>query len=321
MNNLTKKLGEVYDPFGAIIAYKSNVDTSYYLEFRKIKNGEFQSAKPLTQNEIGNLLENVRRSSKQIVRGLHGKIPSNLLYCSTDVVNVKLVWYRPPEKRRLFFKQSLNMPNGEIYVPGMIYYVYDQSLFVYAYKGKKPEKLIGRIIELCTNEGDLVLDFFAGSGTTGGAAMKMGRQFILVDQMDYTETTTRQRLINTINGDSHGISKTYNWQGGGSFVYCKLAELNEKFITRIEKCNTCEESVAILEEILNTGYVNDNADFREIHKSMDEFKLLPLDDQKALMCKLVDKNMLYVNLSDMEDSEFDITDEEKNFNRSFYKQK
>ena len=139
MNNLTKKLGEVYNPFGAIIAYKSNVDTSYYLEFRKIKNGEFQSAKPLTQNEIGNLLENVRRSSKQIVRGLHGKIPSNLLYCSTDVVNVKLVWYRPPEKRRLFFKQSLDMPNGEIYVPGMIYYVYDKSLFVYAYKGKKPE--------------------------------------------------------------------------------------------------------------------------------------------------------------------------------------
>jgi adenine-specific DNA-methyltransferase len=188
-------------------------------------------------------------------------------------------------------------------------------------KGKKPEKLIGRIIELCTNEGDLVLDFFAGSGTTGGAAMKMGRQFILVDQMDYTETTTRQRIINTINGDSHGISKTYNWQGGGSVIYCKLAELNEKYITQIEKCNTCEESVAILEEILNTGYVNDNADFREIHKSMDEFKLLSLDDQKALICKLVDKNMLFVNLSDMEDSEFDITDEERNFNRSFYKQK
>ena len=188
-------------------------------------------------------------------------------------------------------------------------------------KGKKPEKLIGRIIELCTNEGDLVLDFFAGSGTTGGAAMKMGRQFILVDQMDYTETTTRQRIINTINGDSHGISKTYNWQGGGSVVYCKLAELNEKYITQIEKCNTCEESVAILEEILNTGYVNDNADFREIHKSMDEFRNLSLDDQKTLMCKLVDKNMLYVNLSDMEDSEFGITNEEKEFNRSFFKQK
>lgn len=188
-------------------------------------------------------------------------------------------------------------------------------------KGKKPEKLLGRIMELCTNEGDLVLDFFAGSGTTGGAAMKMGRQFILVDQMDYTETTTRQRLINTINGDSHGISKTYNWQGGGSFVYCKLAELNEKFITRIEKCNTCEESVAILDRILNTGYVNDNADFREIHKSMDEFRNLSLDDQKTLMCKLVDKNMLYVNLSDMEDSEFGITNEEKEFNRSFFKQK
>ena len=188
-------------------------------------------------------------------------------------------------------------------------------------KGKKPEKLLGRIMELCTNEGDLVLDFFAGSGTTGGAALKMGRQFILVDQMDYTETTTRQRLINTINGDSHGISKTYNWQGGGSFVYCKLAELNEKFMTQIENCDTCEESVAILENILETGYVNDNADFREINKSIDEFKSLSLDEQKELMCKLVDKNMLYVNLSDIEDSEFSISDNDKAFNRSFYKQK
>ncbi len=187
-------------------------------------------------------------------------------------------------------------------------------------KGKKPEKLLGRIMELCTNEGDLVLDFFAGSGTTGGAAMKMGRQFILVDQMDYTETTTRQRLINTINGDSHGISKTYNWQGGGSFVYCKLAELNEKFMTQIENCETCEECVAILESILETGYVNDNADFREINKSIDEFKLLSLDEQKELMCKLVDKNMLYVNLSDIEDSEFAISENDKTFNRSFYKQ-
>jgi len=188
-------------------------------------------------------------------------------------------------------------------------------------KGKKPEKLLGRIMELCTNEGDLVLDFFAGSGTTGGAALKMGRQFILVDQMDYTETTTRQRLINTINGDSHGISKTYNWQGGGSFVFCKLAELNEKFMTQIENCETCEECVAILESILETGYVNDNADFREINKSIDEFKSLSLDEQKELMCKLVDKNMLYVNLSDIEDSEFAISENDKSFNRSFYKQK
>lgn len=188
-------------------------------------------------------------------------------------------------------------------------------------KGKKPEKLLGRIMELCTNEGDLVLDFFAGSGTTGGAALKMGRQFILVDQMDYTETTTRQRLINTINGDSHGISKTYNWQGGGSFVYCKLAELNEKFVTQIENCETCEECVAVLENILETGYVNDNADFREINKSIDEFRSLSLDEQKELMCKLVDKNMLYVNLSDIEDSEYAISENDKAFNRSFYKQK
>ena len=87
-------------------------------------------------------------------------------------------------------------------------------------KGKKPEKLIARILELCTDEGDLVIDFFAGSGTTGAVAMKMHRRFILCEQMDYIETITRQRIINTMMGDTRGVSVNYGWQGGGSFVYC-----------------------------------------------------------------------------------------------------
>lgn len=93
-------------------------------------------------------------------------------------------------------------------------------------KGKKPEKLISRILELCTNEGDLVLDFFAGSGTTGAVAMKMNRKFILCEQMDYIQDITCQRLIQTIMHDSRGISSEVNWQGGGSFVYCELANAN-----------------------------------------------------------------------------------------------
>ena len=189
-------------------------------------------------------------------------------------------------------------------------------------KGKKPEKLLGRLMELCTNEGDLVLDFFAGSGTTGGAAMKMGRQFILVDQMDYTETITRQRLINTINGDSHGISTTYGWKGGkGSFVYCELAMLNQKFVQQIEASQTTADRRSILKAILETGFVSETVDLRVVRDSLDDFEALQDEEQKDLLMALLDKNMLYVNLSDMADEEYAVSDTDKAFNRSFYKLK
>ncbi len=84
---------------------------------------------------------------------------------------------------------------------------------------KKPLKLLYRIIDMTTNEGDIVLDFFAGSGTTAHACMQMNRRWIAVEQMDYIEDITKERLKKVINGEQGGISKDVSWQGGGEFVY------------------------------------------------------------------------------------------------------
>jgi adenine-specific DNA-methyltransferase len=73
--------------------------------------------------------------------------------------------------------------------------------------GKKPEKLLERIIYMATEPGDLVLDFFMGTGTTCAVAHKMGRQYIGVEQLDYGENSAVVRLKNVINGDPTGISK------------------------------------------------------------------------------------------------------------------
>ncbi|MFM7468351.1 MAG: site-specific DNA-methyltransferase [Vampirovibrionales bacterium] len=90
--------------------------------------------------------------------------------------------------------------------------------------GKKPEALIKRIIGMCTNTGDLVLDSFAGSGTTGAVAHKMGRRWIMVELGEHCHTHIIPRLKKVIDGtDQGGISKTVNWQGGGGFRYYKLA--------------------------------------------------------------------------------------------------
>lgn len=88
----------------------------------------------------------------------------------------------------------------------------------------KPEKLIKRILDLATSPGDLVLDSFAGSGTTGAVAHKMGRRWIMVELGDHCETHIVPRLKKVIDGeDPGGITKAVEWQGGGGYRYYRLA--------------------------------------------------------------------------------------------------
>ena len=101
----------------------------------------------------------------------------------------------------------------------------------------KPEKLLERIIHLATNRGDLVLDSFAGSGTTGAVAHKMGRRWIMVELGEHCHTHIIPRLQKVIDGeDQGGISKAVNWQGGGGFRYFRLAPtliVNDKWGNQI----------------------------------------------------------------------------------------
>ncbi|MEO9298774.1 site-specific DNA-methyltransferase [Devosia alba] len=88
----------------------------------------------------------------------------------------------------------------------------------------KPERLLQRIVTLATNPGDLVLDSFAGSGTTGAVAHKMGRRWIMVEIGDHAQTHIVPRLRKVIDGlDAGGVTAATNWQGGGGFRFCRLA--------------------------------------------------------------------------------------------------
>lgn len=101
----------------------------------------------------------------------------------------------------------------------------------------KPEQLIERILQIATNPGDLVLDSFAGSGTTGAVAHKMGRRWIMVELGEHCHTHIIPRLQKVIDGeDQGGISKAVNWQGGGGFRYFRLAPtliINDKWGNQI----------------------------------------------------------------------------------------
>ena len=93
-----------------------------------------------------------------------------------------------------------------------------------AFDTPKPERLMKRVLEIATNPGDLVLDSFAGSGTTGAVAHKMGRRWIMVELGEHCHTHIIPRLKKVIDGeDNGGISEAVEWQGGGGFRYYKLA--------------------------------------------------------------------------------------------------
>ena len=183
---------------------------------------------------------------------------------------------------------------------------------------KKPESLIKRIIQISTQENDIVLDFFAGSGTTAAVAMKMNRQFIAIEQMDYIETITKERLKNVIEGEQGGVSRALDWQDGGEFVYFELKKHNELFKEKILKAKNKKEMLEIFKEIDKNAFLNYKVDMKKFSKNINEFEALSLEEQKRILDEFLDKNQLYVNLSSINDADFEISDDEKEVSASFY---
>ena len=183
----------------------------------------------------------------------------------------------------------------------------------------KPENLVKAIIDVATEEGDIVLDFHLGSGTTAAVAHKMNRRYIGVEQMDYIETISVERLKRVIDGEQGGISTTVNWQGGGSFIYCELAKCNQIFIDELAQATTDSEVVTLLEKVLKTGFISSKIAPKNIDPSAADFAELSLDNKKRFIIELLDMNMLYVNLSDIDDADYAISEADKAFTRSFYR--
>ncbi len=184
------------------------------------------------------------------------------------------------------------------------------------FKGQKPESLIQRILEVSTNENDLVLDFFAGSGTTCAVAHKMKRRYIGIEQMDYIETITKERLKKVIEGEQGGISKKCDFKGGGSFVYAELKEVNSGIKKQILNAKSADECLKIF-NALNARFLKrtDNK-MDEIHS--EEFQKLDLNEQKRICCASLDSNEDYLNLGDIDEDAWEIDEITKKYNEIFY---
>ncbi|WP_193076122.1 site-specific DNA-methyltransferase [Pseudomonas sp. FME51] len=193
--------------------------------------------------------------------------------------------------------------------------------------GQKTEKLMQRIISLASKENDIVLDFHLGSGTSAAVAHKMGRRYIGIEQMDYINEITVPRLQKVIAGEQSGISKDVNWQGGGSFVYAELMELNAYFVHEIQKAQSNEELEKLFAVMKTEAHLNYQVALENVLSAEYEmdgiprkvaFSELELHEQKQLLIEILDKNQLYVNASEIDDSDLNISESDKTFTRSFY---
>ncbi len=198
------------------------------------------------------------------------------------------------------------------------------------FTNSKPESIVAFFVRAMTEEREIVMDFFVGSGTTAAVAHKMNRQYIAVDQMDYIETETIKRMSKVINGEQGGISKSVGWKPQtpeltdgdkythNSFVYCELAQANQQLVDEIMEATQSAQLQKIWSVLQEKGFLSYKVTPKMINEHAEEFADLSLDDQKRFLIECLDKNMLYIPFADMDDSAFTLSENDKLLTRQFY---
>ena len=168
-------------------------------------------------------------------------------------------------------------------------------------------------LKIMTSDDDIVLDFFAGSGTTAHAALELNkddggnRQFILCEQLDYMDDVTIERIKRVLENNEQGM-----------FTYCELMSWNEKFIKRIQAAQDKAELQAIWEEMQERAFLSYRLAPTQFDEHAADFAALSIENQKRFLMEVLDKNQLYVNLCEMDDETYGVSEADKRLNKLFY---
>lgn len=194
----------------------------------------------------------------------------------------------------------------------------------------KSEFLIQRLIEIASAEGDIVLDFHLGSGTTASVAHKMNRRYVGVEQMDYIQDIIAKRLQMVIEGEQGGCSKSVGWKpqtpeltdgdkyAHNSFVYCELAQANQQLVEEIMAATEPFKLQEMWQQLQEKGFLSYKVSPKMFNEHAEDFNDLSLDDQKRFLIECLDKNMLYIPFADIDDTHFTLTENDKLLTRQFY---
>lgn len=174
--------------------------------------------------------------------------------------------------------------------------------------------LMKDIISVLTERDDVILDFHSGSGTTAHSVLelnkeeKSNRKFIAIEQMDYIKTVTKERILKYMSDNE-------------SLIYMELMTNNQSYIDTITESTTSSQLIEIKNELRNSNFIRYEVKDENLFDENNQFDTLSVDEQKEILIKILDKNHLYVNYSEMDDTQFEISDEVKKFNREFYEVK
>ena len=184
-------------------------------------------------------------------------------------------------------------------------------------------------LKIMTSDDDVIMDFFAGSGTTAHAVFELNkedggnRQFILVEQMDSIETVILPRLQKVIKANQRNEDLFKESKYKQEFLYLELKKYNEAYMDKIQAAESSEELIALWENIALNSFLNYYVNPETPADAVEDFKAIGktengLNKQKKLLAERLDKNQLYVHLSEIDDEEFDVNENDKTLNRSFY---
>jgi adenine-specific DNA-methyltransferase len=170
-------------------------------------------------------------------------------------------------------------------------------------------------IKIMYSKNDIILDFFGGSGTTAHAVIEANneqgynRKFILCEQLDEHIEVIQKRMQALF--EKENLFTT-------SFVYCELSKCNQKYIDEALAAKTDKALTELLKRVIKTDFISYKVSPAAINENADNFEELTIEEKKQLIIELLDKNMLYVNLCDINDEDFAISEADKNFTNSFY---
>jgi adenine-specific DNA-methyltransferase len=190
------------------------------------------------------------------------------------------------------------VPNCKFDFPKSIYNVYDA---LYAVVGNDKDAI--------------VLDFFGGSGTTAHAVLMLNqedkgtRKFIICEQMHYVEEVTRERIRKVTENDKNG-----------SFIYAELAKANQSFVDKIQDSKNTKELSKVWEEMKKTAFLSYKVQPKDIDATKKDFESLAFEDQQRFLISVLDKNLLYVPYSEIDDKTYKVSKQDKELNSKFYGQ-
>ena len=214
-----------------------------------------------------------------------------------DFETYRTVWSDPRYDANKYGTQLVKslVPGCKFDFPKSLWNVYD---CLYAAVGKDKDAI--------------VLDFFGGSGTTAHAVLELNkgdngnRRFILCEQMHYVETITRER-----------VRKVIEIAGKGSFVYAELLQSNQRFAAGIQSAKTSKELSTIWKSMMEQAFLSYKLNIKAVETQRAEFDKLPFKEQQAFLMEILDKNMLYVPLSEIADSSYRVSKADQALNEQF----